>query len=169
MLLSMIAGMGHNRVIGIGNQLPWHLPADLAWFKKTTMGKPIIMGRKTHESIGKPLPGRQNIIISTNTALHLSGCDVVHSPEAAIDLVQGEPEVMVIGGALIYELFLPYADRLYLTQVDAEVDGDAFFPDYTAQATWKIVFKEDHLADERNAYDYSFQQLERMKPLSLST
>ncbi len=159
----MIAGMAHNRVIGIANQLPWHLPADLAWFKKTTLGKPILMGRKTHESIGKPLPGRQNIIISTNKNLRLAGCDVVNSPEAAIDLVKDELEVMVIGGALIYELFLPYADRLYLTQVDADIEGDAFFPDYHAAAQWETVFQEDHLADERNTYDYSFQQLDRVR------
>ncbi|MEE9351803.1 MAG: type 3 dihydrofolate reductase [Thiotrichaceae bacterium] len=162
-MLSMIAGMAHNRVIGKDNQLPWHLPADLGWFKRTTMGKPIIMGRKTHESIGKPLPGRQNIIISTNTGLKLAGCDVVNSPEAAIELVQNEPEIMVIGGALIYELFLPHADRLYLTHVDAEIDGDAFFPDYEAGAEWEKVFQEDHIADERNAYNYSFQQLNRIK------
>jgi len=162
MLLSMIAGMANNRVIGKDNELPWHLPADLAWFKKTTMGKPIIMGRKTHESIGIPLPGRQNIIISTNTDLQLDGCDVVHSPQEAIDLVKNEAEIMVIGGALIYELFLPLANRLYITEVDAEVEGDAFFPDYRAIAEWEIVFQEDHTADERNAYNYSFKQLERV-------
>ena len=162
-MLSMIAGMAHNRVIGKDNQLPWHLPADLGWFKRTTMGKPIIMGRKTHESIGKPLPGRQNIIISTNTDLQLAGCDVVNSPEAAIELVSNEPEIMVIGGALIYELFLPHVDRLYLTQVDAEVDGDAFFPDYEAVAEWQTVFREDHVADKKNGYNYSFQQLNRIK------
>ncbi len=161
-MLSMIAGMAHHRVIGKGNDLPWHLPADLAWFKKTTMGKPIIMGRKTHESIGIPLPGRQNIIISTNTELRIKGCDVVHSPEEALELVKGAEEAMVIGGALIYELFLPLADRLYLTQVDAEVEGDAFFPDYKAAAKWQVVFQEDHTADDRHACDYSFQQLNKL-------
>ena len=161
-MLSMIAGMAHHRVIGNGNKLPWHLPADLAWFKKTTMGKPIIMGRKTHESIGIPLPGRQNIIISTNTELRIEGCDVVHSSEAALALVKDAEEAMVIGGALIYELFLPLADRLYLTQVDAEVEGDAFFPDFEAAAKWQVVFQEDHTADDRHAYDYSFQQLNKL-------
>jgi dihydrofolate reductase len=162
-MISLIVGMAHNRVIGKQNQLPWHLPADLIWFKKTTMGKPIVMGRKTHESIGKALPGRQNVIISRNRKLSYDDCDVVHSPEQAISLLKDEDEIMIIGGALVYEQFLPLAERLYLTQVDADVEGDAFFPDYETKADWKRVFKEDHLADERHAYNYSFQQLNRVK------
>lgn len=161
-MISMIVGMARYRVIGKGNKLPWHLPADLAWFKRTTMGKPIVMGRKTHESIGKALPGRQNIILSRNLELSYDGCDVVHSPEQAIDLVKDEAEIMIIGGSLIYELFIPLADRLYLTLVDADIEGDAFFPDYEALGNWERVFKEDHLADERNSYHYSFQQLNRV-------
>ena len=164
-MLSMIAGMAHHRVIGKENQLPWHLPADLAWFKKTTMGKPIIMGRKTHESIGKALPGRHNIVVSTNPDLRINGCDVVNSPEAAIALAEQSknvPEIIVIGGALIYELFLPLTKRLYLTQVDTKIDGDAFFPDYEAAGQWKTVFQENHQADEHNIYPFSFQILERI-------
>ena len=161
-MISMIVGMAQNRVIGKDNQLPWHLPADLAWFKKTTMGKPIIMGRKTHESIGKPLPGRQNIIITRNQDLSFDGCDVVNSPDEAIALVTDEPELMVIGGALIYELFLPMAERLYITQVQSEVAGDAFFPDYEAVADWKLSFVENHEADDHNIYPYSFQKLEKI-------
>ena len=161
-MISMIVGMAQNRVIGKDNQLPWHLPADLAWFKKITMEKPIIMGRKTHESIGKALPGRQNIIITRNKDLSFVDCDVVHSPDEAIALVANKPELMVIGGALIYELFLPMAERLYITQVDTEVAGDAFFPDYEAVADWKLVFVENHEADDRNEYSYSFQQLDKI-------
>lgn len=161
-MISMIVGMAQNRVIGKDNQLPWHLPADLAWFKKTTMGKPIIMGRKTHESIGKALPGRQNVIITRNKNLSFAGCDVVHSPDEAKALVANEPELMVIGGALIYELFLPMAERLYITQVDTEVAGDAFFPDYEVVADWKLGFVENHEADDRNEYSYSFQQLDKV-------
>lgn len=159
--ISMIAGMANNRVIGHQNQLPWHLPADLAWFKKTTLGKPIIMGRKTYESIGKPLPGRQNIVITSNEALELPGCDVVTSPDAALDCAGDNSEVMVIGGALVYELFLPHSQRLYLTLVDAEIEGDAFFPDYHAAADWAVVFEENHPVDDRHKYAFTFQQLER--------
>ncbi len=161
-MLSMIAGMSNNRVIGHQNQLPWHLPEDMVWFKKNTMGKPIVMGRKTHESIGKPLPGRQNIILSRNPDFQLHDCEVVSSPQAAIALAEDAEEIMVIGGEMVYELFLPYAQRLYLTLVDAEVKGDAFFPDYYSVADWKEVYREDRAADERHAYAYSFQQLERL-------
>ncbi len=161
-MISMIVGMAQNRVIGKDNQLPWHLPADLAWFKKTTMGKPIIMGRKTYESIGKPLPGRQNIVITRSKGLSFNGCDVVNSPSEAIALVTDEPELMVIGGALIYELFLPMAERLYITQVHTKVAGDAFFPDYEAASEWKLGFVEHHEADDRNNYPYSFQQFDKI-------
>ena len=163
--ISIIVAIAENNAIGKDNQLPWHLPADLAWFKKTTMGKPIIMGRKTHESIGKPLPGRQNIIISTNPDLSFSGCDVVNSAEAAIALVKDDPELMVIGGALIYQLFFPLVDRLYITRVHAEIAGDTFFPDYESIADWKLGFNEDHPADDRNAYPFSFQQLDKITVL----
>ena len=162
-MLSLIAGMANKRVIGYKNQLPWHLPADLAWFKKTTMGKPIIMGRKTYESIGKPLPGRKNIVLTSNADLILPGCEVVTSPDAAIAQAGEVDEVMVIGGALVYELFLPRAQRLYLTLVDAEIEGDAFFPDYHAVADWDVVYEQKHPADERHQYAITFQQLERKK------
>ena len=158
----MIVGMDQNRVIGKDNKLPWHLPADLAWFKKTTMDKPIIMGRKTHESIGKPLPGRQNIIISRNTDISFAGCDVVSTVDDAIALAVSKPELIVIGGALIYELFLPMAERLYITQVHTELEGDAFFPDHEAVADWKLNFIENHQADDRHTYSYSFQQLDKI-------
>lgn len=157
----MIAAMSHRRLIGQGGKMPWYLPADFAWFKQMTMGKPIIMGRHTHDSIGKVLPGRKNIIISRNKALVVEGCDIAHSVEKALSLVAKEPEVMIIGGALIYTLFLPYATRLYLTHIDADLQGDTYFPDYEQQARWRLDSKESHLPDEKNAYPYSFSIIER--------
>ncbi len=159
--VSIIAAMSDGRVIGKGNQLPWHLPADLAWFKKTTMGKPIIMGRNTYDSIGHALPGRRNIVISRDTDLSINGCEVIHSPQAAIDATINEPEVMIIGGALIYKHFLPHVHRLYLTTIDAKFEGDTQFPDYENMADWKIISKEDHEPDEWNLYSYSFLTLDK--------
>lgn len=158
----MIAAMSHNRVIGRDNEMPWYLPADFAWFKKTTMGKPIIMGRTTHDSIGKALPGRKNVIISRNKALLVQGCDVVYSAEMALERVAEAPEVMIIGGALIYRLFLPYTNRLYLTHIDADFQGDTFFPDYKKQEKWLLQQEEKHLPDEKNIYPYSFSILDRL-------
>ena len=159
--ISMIAAMSHGRVIGQGNKMPWYLPADLAWFKKITMGKPIIMGRHTYDSIGKALPGRKNIIVSRNKTLVVQGCDVVHSAEMAFKSVAEAPEVMIIGGALIYSLFLPYANCLYLTHIDADFQGDALFPDYEKQAQWTLLTEEKHRPDEKNAYPYAFCKLTR--------
>ena len=159
--ISMIVAMAHGRVIGQGNKMPWHLPADLAWFKKTTMGKPIIMGRHTYDSIGKALPGRQNIIVSRNQALVAQGCDVVHSAEMALKVAAEAPEIMIIGGALIYHLFLPYTNCLYLTHIDADLQGDTLFPDYEKQAQWILLTEEKHLPDEKNAYPYTFCKLTR--------
>jgi dihydrofolate reductase len=141
--------------------MPWHLPADLAWFKKTTMNKPIIMGRHTHDSIGRALSGRQNIIVSRNKALVVQGCDVVHSAKMALQAVTEAPEVMIIGGALIYHLFLPYTDCLYLTHIDADFQGDTFFPDYEKQAQWTLLMEEKHMPDEKNVYPYTFCKLAR--------
>lgn len=163
--ISMIAAMSHGRVIGHNNKMPWHLPADLAWFKKTTMGKPIIMGRHTHDSIGKALPGRQNIIVSRNKTLVVQGCDVVHSAEMALKATAEAPEVMIIGGALIYHLFLPYANCLYLTHIDADLQGDTFFPDYEKQAKWTLLMEEKHLPDEKNACSYTFCKLTRLSTM----
>jgi dihydrofolate reductase len=159
--VSMIVAMSQGRVIGQGSKMPWHLPADLAWFKKITMGKPIIMGRHTHDSIGKALPGRQNIIVSRNETLVVQGCDVVHSAEMAFKTTAKAPEIMIIGGALIYRLFLPYANDLYLTHIDADLQGDTFFPDYEKQAEWTLLMKEKHFPDEKNAYPYTFCKLTR--------
>ncbi|WP_299871672.1 type 3 dihydrofolate reductase [uncultured Cocleimonas sp.] len=162
MKLSMIAAMSQNRVIGLDNKMPWHLPADLQFFKKTTLGSPIIMGRKTYDSIGRPLPGRLNIILSRNTDLEIEGCTVVNTLSEALEAAEGVDEVFITGGAHLYEKFLQDADCLYLTLIDAEFQGDTFFPDYT-QYAWKQIDRIDNPADEKNPYPYSFVTLERIK------
>ncbi len=162
MKLSMIVAMGKNRVIGIDNKMPWRLPADLQWFKKTTLGSPIIMGRKTYDSIGRPLPGRLNIILSRNADLEIEGCTVVNTLSDALDAAKGADEVFITGGAHLYEKFLQDADCLYLTMIDAKFAGDTFFPDYT-QYAWKEIDRIDNPADEKNPYPYSFVTLERNK------
>jgi len=162
--LSMIAAMGKNRVIGKDNAMPWHLPADLQHFKKTTLGSPIIMGRKTYDSIGRPLPGRLNIILSRNTKLEIEGCSVVDSLDNALMLAQesAKDEVFITGGAHLYDTFLEEADRLYLTLIDEAFDGDTFFPDYT-QFSWQEVSREDHHADDKNPHNYSFVTFDKIE------
>lgn len=161
MKIVLIAAFAQNRVVGINNSLPWHLPEDLKYFKRTTTGKAIIMGRKTYDSIGRPLPNRTNIVISRNSELKIEGVKVVDSLQAAIDLakevnfINGVEEVMVIGGASIYEEALPQADRLYITHVHAEVKGDAYFPEVDF-SQWKEISRDDYAASESNPYDYSF-------------
>lgn len=163
--LAMIVAMASNGVIGRNNQLPWYLPNDLKYFKATTMGKPIIMGRKTFESIGKPLPGRTNIVVTRNPEWREEGVRVVQEPRAAVELarqvalIDGAAEVMVIGGAQLYAELLPQADRLYCTQVHAEVEGDACFPALDA-GQWREVGRQDFPAEGANPYDYSFVILE---------
>lgn len=161
--LSMIAAMGKGRVIGKDNNMPWHLPADLQHFKKTTLGSPIIMGRKTYDSIGRPLPGRLNIILSRNTKLVIEGCSIVNSLEDAIDLAgkTDASEIFITGGAHLYNKFLENTDRLYLTLIDEEFKGDTYFPDYT-QFNWKEVTKENYKADDKNPHAYSFVTLDRI-------
>ncbi len=159
-MLSLIAAMAQQRVIGCNGAMPWHLPADLAWFKQNTLGKPMIMGRKTWDSIGRALPGRRTIVISRDAALQPVGAERVISPEAALAAVAGAPEIMIVGGAQIYQHFLTYADRLYLTLIDADFTGDTFFPDYN-QHQWRTVERVNHPADAKNPYPYSFLILER--------
>ena len=159
-MISIIVAVSANNVIGNEGDLPWRLPDDLRRFKAVTMGKPIIMGRKTCESIGKPLPGRQNIVITGQAGFDAPGCDVVGSKEAALAAAGDAAEVMVIGGSQVYALFLPDAGRLYLTRVHAELEGDVHFPD-VASDDWRLVAAETHGADERNEYDYSFRTYER--------
>ena len=160
MRVSMIAALDRQRVIGAGAGLPWRLAADLRRFRKITTGKPIIMGRKTHESIGRPLPGRENIILTRDRRYRAAGCTVLPGPEAVFTHCRGQDEIMITGGAEIYRLFLCRAQRLYLTQVHAEVSGDTFFPEWQ-QGQWREVLRGDFKADEANEFDYSFVVLER--------
>ena len=178
-MISMIAAMGKNRVIGKDNKMPWHLPADLQWFKSTTMNSPIVMGRKTYESIGRPLPGRLNIVLSRDPELTIEGCEVVNSAEQAIQLAQADiaksnqdadnkdpdsqtkaKEIFITGGAYLYELFLPKAKRLYLTLIDEVFEGDTYFADYEA-FDWEELTRQDFQADDKNPHDYAFVVLER--------
>jgi len=156
MKLSLIWAMDNNRLIGHNNALPWKLPADMAWFRKQTMHKPILMGRKTFDSIGKPLPGRTNIILTRQADLEIEGCVVVQSLAAAKAAVPDAEEIMVIGGAEIYALLLPDADQLYITHIEDAFEGDAWFPTVDL-STWKKVHDEHHQPDEKNAYAYHFE------------
>ncbi len=160
MTISIIAAMANNRVIGKDGKLPWRLPADLQFFKRTTMGKPIIMGRVTWDSLGRPLPGRRNIVVSRSEPDLPEGAEWQPSLPAALDAVSDEDEAMIIGGASIYEQALPLADRLYLTLVDAAVDGDAWFPEFDARQ-WREISRETHEPDEKNRYSCAFVVLER--------
>ena len=153
MLISIIAAMGRNRAIGYKNTLPWRLPADLQRFKQLTLGHHILMGRKTFESIGRPLPGRTSIIITRQKDFQAEGCLMAHSLDEAIDLAKsrGEQEAFIIGGAEIYAQALPVADRMFLTLVDAEPEADAFFPECD-ENLWEKVGEEIVAADEKNSY-----------------
>jgi len=162
MIISMIVAMAHDRVIGLDNQMPWHLPADLQHFKKVTLGKPVIMGRKTYDSIGRALPGRLNIVVSRDANLTIEGVTCVTSLQQAIAAAGDVEEVMIIGGATIYEYFLSTANRLYLTFIDVEVEGDTHFPNYLAQGKWDEIESEIYSADAKNAYDLEFVTLERV-------
>lgn len=160
MIISLIAAMDKNRIIGNDNRLPWHLPADLKHFKAITLNKPIIMGRKTFDSIGKPLPQRRNMVISRQKKLNLPGCEVFSSLSDAIKAVDTNEEVMIIGGESIFRESLSLADRLYLTIIDHEFEGDTVFPQWDKKA-WKVISSETHQSDERNRYGYTFIQLEK--------
>jgi dihydrofolate reductase len=159
-MISLIVAASTNNVIGSKGDLPWRLSSDLKRFKALTMGKPIVMGRKTYESIGRPLPGRQNIVVTRNPDYVAEGCDVVSSVDAAIQATGDAEEIMIIGGTHIYEAFLPRADRIYLTRVQAEVEGDAFLPEFNSN-DWHENDVEKHNADESNDYDVTCSILER--------
>jgi dihydrofolate reductase len=160
-VLAVIVAAAENGVIGADNKLPWHLPEDLRYFKRITMGKPIVMGRKTFESIGRPLPGRTNIVISRNPGFSAEGIRVVASLEDALALAaevaaaEGAQEVMVIGGAQVYQRALEQAQRLYLTRVHATVEGNAYLPELVWE-NWVERSRERHPASAENPYDYSF-------------
>ncbi|MGY3914446.1 type 3 dihydrofolate reductase [Aeromonas australiensis] len=162
MKISMIAAMAHDRVIGKDNQMPWHLPADLAHFKRVTLGKPVLMGRKTFESIGRPLPGRRNLVLSRNSDYRVDGVEMISSLEEVISRLQGEgvEELMVIGGGYLYEQLLPKADCLYLTRIDLVVEGDTRFPAFD-DGQWQRIACESHPADEKNPHPYSFETWQR--------
>lgn len=162
MKISLVVAAATNNVIGRDGALPWHLSDDLKRFKKLTIGKPVIMGRLTHESIGKPLPDRRNVVISGQDGLEIEGCEVVATPEAALELVAGAEEVMVIGGGKIYEQMMPNADRIYMTFIDDAVDGDTFFPDIKSEE-WQVICQEDFPADSSRAFGYSYITLDRVR------
>lgn len=157
-MLSLIAALSRNHAVGIDNRLPWHLPADLKYFKATTSGHPIIMGRKTYDSIGRPLPGRHNIVVTRNAGWQADGVTVVHSIEEALAAAGDAAEVFLIGGATLYAEALPRAERLYLTEIEAEFEGDAFFPDWP-RAEFREIGRERHQTD---TFSYSFAVYERL-------
>lgn len=163
MILSAIVAISSNNVIGKDNELPWYLPADLKYFKKTTLGHPVIMGRKSYESIGRPLPKRTNIIMTRDPYYISSNILVTHSMEEAISLAEGmdNDEVFIIGGAMIYKSSLPYLSRMYITEVHTDIEGDTFFPEWS-QEEWRLVSEDHHAADEKNEFDYAFKIYERI-------
>lgn len=160
--ISLIVATATNNVIGRDGELPWHLSDDLKRFKKLTVGKPVIMGRLTYESIGKPLPDRRNIVISSQKDLVIEGCEVVASPDEALALAEGAEEVMVIGGGKIYEQMMSKADRIYMTCIDDAVDGDTFFPDVRSEE-WQVYSQKDFPADGSRAFGFSYITLDRVK------
>lgn len=160
MKVSMIAAIGEDRGIGLGNKLLWHLPDDLKRFRDITRGHAVIMGRKTYESIGRPLPDRKNIIVTRNKGFTAPGCEVVSSIEEGIKAAGNDSEVFVIGGAEIYSLGMQYCDKLYLTLVDAKLPADVFFPVFDP-AAWEVISEEKHSKDERHQYSFIWQVLEK--------
>ncbi|GIO31183.1 MULTISPECIES: dihydrofolate reductase [Paenibacillus] len=160
MSMTYILAMGKNRVIGRDNALPWRLPRDMAFFKEQTMGKKVLMGRKTWESFGaKPLPGRTNIVMTRDPQYTAAGAQVIHTVEEAVETSRGE-EVMVIGGEEIYRLLMPYADRLLITEIDETFEGDTFFPEID-ESEWKCIQEVQGIRDEKNPFDYRFCTYER--------
>ncbi|UOE77940.1 dihydrofolate reductase [Parageobacillus thermoglucosidasius] len=160
-MISHIFAMDQNRVIGKDNRLPWHLPADLAYFKKVTMGHAVIMGRKTFQSLGRSLPGRENVIVTRDRSFQVEGCTVLHSLEEVCQFaVKRGDEVFIIGGAELFQATLPVADRLYITKIEASFPGDTFYPDFD-EAQWQLVSYTKGIKDEKNPYDYAFIVYER--------
>ncbi len=160
MKISIIAAIGRNNVIGSENKLPWKMRADMKRFVSLTKGKTVVMGRKTFESIGRPLKDRTNIILTRNPDFSADGCTVANSLEEVFELTEGQDEIMIIGGASVYKQFLPRADKMHLTIIDFNFEGDAFFPDFDTDQ-WTETQKESHKKDTENPYDYAFVTLER--------
>ncbi|KQC47615.1 dihydrofolate reductase [Geobacillus stearothermophilus] len=161
-MMSHIVAMDENRVIGKDNGLPWHLPADLAYFKRVTMGHAIVMGRKTFEAIGRPLPGRENIVVTRNRSFRPEGCLVLHSLDEVKQWAAGrnDEEVFIIGGAELFQATMPLAARLYVTKIFASFPGDTFYPPISEQE-WEIVSYTQGTIDEKNRYDHAFLIYER--------
>jgi dihydrofolate reductase len=161
-MISFVVAMDRNRLIGKENQLPWHLPADLAYFKKVTTGHTIVMGRKTYESIGRPLPNRKNVVLTRSEDFEASGCEVVHHLDDVLQMAKQEEECFVIGGTQIFSLFWDSVDRLYVTFIDHEFEGDTYFPEIE-QEQWEVVSVDQGIVDEKNQYPHEFRIYERIK------
>lgn len=153
--ITIIAAVAANGVIGKDNDLPWRLPEDLKFFKQQTLGKPIVLGRKNYESIGRPLPGRQNVILTRDTSYQAEGCDVVHSIDELWSVVGDAPEVMIIGGAEIYKQFLDVADKMVLTELEQPVEGDVYFPEWD-KASWQLVEQSEIQISESSSLTFRF-------------
>jgi dihydrofolate reductase len=162
MKISMIAAMAKNNVIGINGALPWNLSDDLKYFKKTTTGKTIIMGRKTFLSIGKALPNRENIILTKDTNFKAEKCIILHSTKEVLKKYANEEEIIIIGGGEIYKAFLPYTDKIYLTIIDAELNGDTFFP-HINKKEWLFKLEHEYQANDKNSHDFNIFTLNRKK------
>lgn len=159
MSISFIFAMDRNRAIGVNNTLPWHLPGDLKFFKSVTMGHPILMGRKTYESIGKPLPGRRNIILTQNLEFQAEGCEIVHSVQKATEAFRDQ-ELFVIGGAEIFRLFAQAVDRMYITFIEHEFEADTFMTELDL-SDWTLISSEQGERNEKNPYEYYFRIYQR--------
>jgi len=160
-MISMIVAMADNRAIGKDNAMLWHLPDDFKHFKAVTMGKPILMGRKTFESIGRPLPGRENIVITRNEGFVAEGVTIVYSIEAALEAAKKYDEVMIIGGDSFYQQMLPLSERLYITEVHHAFEADAFFPEIRPDE-WQELTRDEHAVDDKHAYGFSFVNYQRV-------
>lgn len=158
-MISFVVAMDENRAIGKDNDLPWYLPNDLKYFKKTTMGKPIVMGRKTYESIGKPLPGRENIVVTRDQSYEAEGTTILHSVDEILQI--NAEEICVIGGSEIFKQFLPVADRLYITEIHHTFDADTYFPELKDNE-WKEVSRTTGIVDEKNKYPHDFVVYEKI-------
>jgi dihydrofolate reductase len=161
MNISIVVAMSSNSLIGRDGDLPWHLSADLQHFKSITMGKPVVMGRLTYESIGRPLPGRENIVLTRDIEYKAEGCTIVHDLEQITSRCSYTEEIMIIGGAQLYIETIPLANKLFITEVHAELDGDIFFPDFDRKQ-WREIERQHFDADEKNDFDYSFVVLEHI-------
>lgn len=160
MEISIVVAMSSNAVIGRNGDLPWHLSADLKHFKSITMGKPVVMGRKTHESIGRPLPGRENIILTRDNNYKAEGCTIINNLNGISSRFSAAEEIMIVGGSQLYAETLAAAKKLFITEVHAELAGDTYFPDFD-RGQWREIERQDCKADEKNDFDYSFVVLER--------